>query len=1244
MKKSSLTFIVALTLLASMLAGSSANAEPVATHLSEVDFAGIKQGWGKPTPDASVGGADLAVGGDSFEKGIGVHAEFTWKLNLDGKGVEFRAKAGMQDACPGLVEFIVRGDGRDLWRSGPMHGGEKAKEIKVALVGVKELELYVDPLGDTTSDHADWIDPVIVHNGAPLPPVVRPHTATDGIVDKNVTIWKRDNWNFSKLARPSKSAASANAKITILGRAATACMSPDALHNGVLPRGEMELRDFFAFSPDSAGGVILMDLGKTQPVAAVNSYSAGQDWQVDPQVFALYGSNAEKPDANKLDGPGWEKIADVDTRPNKTGDPSWRGYYATRVHAADGKLLGNFRWIAWAVRPTDSVTVPWWGQITPPAGKNVWRTQTWYCELDVHTPETLKTAGDAVFAGTQLKEVFVTHKTHYDIGYTHLAKEVVENYRTTMIDSALGIIDGARKLPPEDQFAWTVPGWPLWTILWPGQTPERRARVLQAIKEGRLTPHALPFSMHSESLEVEDLVWGLEFTAMVCREAGVPLTRAAKMTDVPSHTWIWPTLLKHAGINFLHIGANVLNMKPDVPILYFWQGPDGSRLLTMHSQGYGTQVQFGTGLYPPKDWPYPYWMAIIMTSDNQGPPDSGSVQAVMDAAKRDLPGVKVRFGKLEEFADAMLADPATVAKIPVVRADMPDQWIHGVGSMPAEETIARAARPGLASAEILDAHLRMWNLARPDLRDNLLKAHEQSLLYGEHTWGGNFGFIGGRHVYGEAWAKVLEKPMDGGRARAEISWNEHRDYIRNAAKIAGKISADAMSELASNVAVAGKRVVVFNPLPVKRDAWVDAAGEHFLARDLPPCGYKTFPLGVTGAPAPTRTDARNATLENKFLKVSIDQKCGGIVSIVDKRSGREMVPPNAETAFGQYLYERFSQRQCDDYFLYCYNWPVREWGGGFELCTRRDLPPEIPHARALAQYNRLTLETTPAGQRVVLLADATAALPAKVTTTISLPADTPWLEIAHRIDDKKPDPWPEAGWFALPVNVTGSAQFRVGRNAAVVNPATDYAYNSNHNICYVNTGAMIAGTDGCGLAVCPLDHGLMSFGKPGILLFEPDYVPVNPVAYINLFNNQWNTNFPFWIPGPFESRVRVWPVGNLNPASLVEPALEARFPVLTGIADGPAGKLPATAAGLSLSREGVRITRFAPNPDGPGTSLILWESVGQSGPLTVTLPGHFKTATPVDLRGEKTGEPVRIDAGKFAFDLPTYAPASYVLE
>lgn len=105
---------------------------------------------------------------------------------------------------------------------------------------------------------------------------------------------------------------------------------------------------------------------------------------------------------------------------------------------------------------------------------------------------------DAANAAKPLEEVIVVFKTHFDIGYTDLASEVLHRYRTTMIDDALAIMDLGKGLPPERQFAWTVPGWPLQRIMenGDGQTPERQARLVEALKSGRLVVHALPFTMH----------------------------------------------------------------------------------------------------------------------------------------------------------------------------------------------------------------------------------------------------------------------------------------------------------------------------------------------------------------------------------------------------------------------------------------------------------------------------------------------------------------------------------------------------------------------------------------------------------------------------------------------------------------------------------------------------------------------------------------------------------------------------
>ena len=139
--------------------------------------------------------------------------------------------------------------------------------------------------------------------------------------------------------------------------------------------------------------------------------------------------------------------------------------------------------------------------------------------------------------------MWVAFKTHFDIGYTDTIEGVLRKYRVKMMDSALGIIDQGRQLPPEKRFAWIIPGWPAVHILGPKQEPARKPRIEQAVREGALAIQALPFSLHTESSDLEDLVRGMRFSSAIARKYGRPLPIAAKMTDVPCHSWVWPTVL-----------------------------------------------------------------------------------------------------------------------------------------------------------------------------------------------------------------------------------------------------------------------------------------------------------------------------------------------------------------------------------------------------------------------------------------------------------------------------------------------------------------------------------------------------------------------------------------------------------------------------------------------------------------------------------------------------------------------------
>ena len=109
----------------------------------------------------------------------------------------------------------------------------------------------------------------------------------------------------------------------------------------------------------------------------------------------------------------------------------------------------------------------------------------------------------------------------------------------------------------------------------------------------------------------------------------------------------------------------------------------------------------------------------------------------------------------------------------------------------------------------------------------------------------------------------------------------------------------------------------------------------------------------------------NAVLENKLLKITVNKDRGGIVSIIEKTTGREMVDPQAEYAFGQYLYERFDRKQCQKYNIDCYNQAAWDYGAR-ELNTRHDLPDTPSYSKAIPRYKSLEFSDDGMCQKAIL--------------------------------------------------------------------------------------------------------------------------------------------------------------------------------------------------------------------------------------------------------------------------------------
>lgn len=866
----------------------------------------------------------------------------------------------------------------------------------------------------------------------------------------------------------------------------------------------------------------------------------------------------------------------------------------------------------------------------------------------------------------QLHQVVIVFKTHFDIGYTDMASNVVQRYRTTMVDDALKVVEENRSLPAEQQFVWTIPGWPASQILekWPGQLPQRQGLLDRAFREGRFVVHALPFSMHTELLEPEDLVRALGYSSRVSRGLALELPKDAKMTDVPCHSWILPTLLRRAGVDFLHLGCNAASSSPRVPFLYWWEGPDGSRLLTMYSAG-----GYGTGLLPPPDWPHSTWLALIQTGDNHGPPRPEEVGQLLKEAKEKLPEVQVHIGRLSDFAEALLAEHP---ELPVVRGDMPDTWIHGPMSDPQGARLARNTRLAMGTAESLHSEMAAWGVAVSNLVAELATAREQSLLYGEHTWGGALYWVTGygkdlKWGYGDQWKRERET---GRFKRLEASWAEHSSYIERAGRLTASVLADELTALAQAVNLPGQRIVVFNPLPWKRDGlvvvrgvagngdlkpadgsatlptWTNGDQLCFVAQGVPASGYRTYQLVPSRPYKPRmRVDAQSRVVESPFFRAILDPAHGRIASLLDKRAGRELVDGSSTQGFGQYLYERFDSNNVAAY-VKAYVKIQTDWAAA-EL-GKPNLPParETSYQAASPTECILSLTQSAGAVTAMLRSSPTARLPSVVTLRLTLYAELPCVDLEIRLEEKPADPWPEAGWLCLPFRMN-AAQFRLGRLGSIVNPATDIVAGANHDLEAIHTGVALLDEKGYGVGICPLDSPLVSLERPGCWRYSPDFIPRKPSLFINLFNNQWTTNFRLWNSGTWSSRVRLWSFGHYDPeTALITPSLEARQPLLGAVANGPAGMLPLSCNGLGLSHQGVAVTAFGPNPDGAGLVLRLWEYAGKPVECIVHLPQNLKAtrAQPVDLRGRAISPVVPIRNGAFTARLERFAPSSFVLE
>lgn len=359
-------------------------------------------------------------------------------------------------------------------------------------------------------------------------------------------------------------------------------------------------------------------------------------------------------------------------------------------------------------------------------------------------------------------KIICVFKTHFDIGYTDLAENVVKRYGGQMLSDVLDACEKSATNPPNKRFVWTMAAWPMLRSL-EVCSEENRIRAEKCIANGQLVVHALPYTLHTESLGRGDMAHLFDSAEEFCRRFGRPFPLSAKMTDVPGHTVALVAPLAERGVKFLHLGCNPASTPPRVPTMFWWEDDRGNRVLTFYNNTYGSTV------VPPKDWPFPVWLSLCQTNDNMGPQSVEILEEIERTAKSAIPDAEVVFGTMDDFYNEI--SKCDLSGLPVIKKDLGDTWIHGVGTYPKEVGLIRRARAVAEKA--------------PLQSDERREFYENSLLFSEHTWGMDIKtFLTWQRSYEKE--KFLQERTLPRYQLVEESWNEQRRRAEKCAEIASR--------------------------------------------------------------------------------------------------------------------------------------------------------------------------------------------------------------------------------------------------------------------------------------------------------------------------------------------------------------------------------------------------------------------------------------------------------------------------
>ncbi|MDO4306178.1 MAG: DUF5054 domain-containing protein [Eubacteriales bacterium] len=806
-----------------------------------------------------------------------------------------------------------------------------------------------------------------------------------------------------------------------------------------------------------------------------------------------------------------------------------------------------------------------------------------------------------------IKKIILVFKTHFDIGFTDLASNVIRQYSTTMLSQVLDTCRATEDMG-KLKYVWTMPAWPL-KVVTEQCSGELKGELEHYIRNGQIAWHALPFTSHTDFCGEEEYLESLRYGKWLSEKYEKPYPIAAKMTDVPGHGMMLPEILCASGIRFLHLGCNAFATPPEVPDLFFWQAKSGRRLLTMYCRG-----GYGSGLEPPAGWEFPVWMALIHTHDNCGPQSAEFIRELVEEAKELYPEAEIVCGTMDDFVREL--EKCGLSRVPVVDADLADTWIHGVGAYPGACQSIRSVRH--ESTRMQKYYAQLGKKLLPAQEEALNKYYENMHLFGEHTWGADVKtWLGPERVYRKK--DFLKAKKQDNYQFMEKSWEEQRERA--------VLCGEQLSKYCFWTEKGQEKSYLYNPSVQPYTGWVPMKFSDKVpliqgkpiktatffektwgyVQGLLPLSTEPLEKGESIPKEPElsiKQAGENACVENHRYCLIFEEKTGVIVSLTDKKYDRVLLKAHHGIGVFSYQYTRHGIQKMTE-FLRNYGYRFSDWGvkdygrENYPECEDETYVPEFLGLEIKGSTICFSYQNEKSAE---LYGDAK-----QVMVEVTLPPEGEELFVRLLLKDKQETPFIESGSFCIPFPEE-NPQYRINKNGVLLDPAKDIIDKANH-VFYALENFAAARKESVGTVVMAMDTPLLSIGDDGCYQYRKKYEENLPVFFFNTFNNMWGTNFPQWQGGDASYRFVIRGYEEREEESLMEQcALHAE-----GVETVP---LPVSSSGLKLPK-GMELMNL--KQDEKGLILVARDLSGMEGREVLEVPGYRIYET--DYYGRAVGDP-----------------------